>query len=75
MLLREKRVEQDEEGMLHETDEVPGIKDVFDWVRKKVKCVTRKYAFGEADVPKDASWLNVVYGFGGSFLLSITSAC
>jgi DNA polymerase alpha subunit A len=76
VLPREKRVEQDEEGTLHETDEVPGMKDVyddFDRVRKKAgikgwkaKFVKRKYAFGEADVPKDASWLKVVYGFDGT---------
>ena len=83
VLPREKRVEQDEEGMSHETDEVPGMKDVFDdfdRVRKKAgiknwkaKFVKRKYAFGETDVPKDASWLKVVYGFDGSFLLFLTN--
>ena len=99
MLPREKRVEQDEEGMLRETDKVPrmkrttifsaisaaygrlGMKDVFDdfdQVRKKAgikgwkaKFVKRKYAFGEADVPKEASWLKVVYGFDGVSLPSL----
>jgi DNA polymerase alpha subunit A len=75
VLPREKRVEQDEEGTSYETDEVPGLKDVyddFDQVRRKAgirtwkaKFVKRKYAFGEADVPKEASWLKVVYGFEG----------
>ena len=74
VLPREKRVEQDE-GTSHETDEVPSMKDVyddFDRVRKKAgikswkaKFVKRKYAFGEVDVPKEASWLKVVYGFDG----------
>ena len=87
VLPREKRVEQDEEDMLRETDEVPGMKDVFDdfdQVRKKAgikgwkaKFVKRKYAFGEADVPKEASWLKVVYGFDGVSLpsLQIISYC
>jgi DNA polymerase alpha subunit A len=75
VLPREKRVEQDEEGKSYETDEVPGLKDIyddFDRVRKKAgikswkaKFVKRKYAFSEADVPKEASWLKVVYGFDG----------
>lgn len=75
VLPREKRVEQDDDGSFYETDEVPGMPDVyndFDHVRKKVgiktwksKFVNRKYAFGEADVPKDASWMKVVYGFNG----------
>jgi hypothetical protein len=61
--------------MLHETDKVPGMKDVhdnFDRARKKAgikrwkaKFVKRKYAFGEVDVPKEASWLKVVYGSNG----------
>lgn len=77
VLPREKRVEQDEEGTSYETDEVPGMKDVyddFDRVRKKAgikgwkaKFVKRKYAFGEADVPKESSWLKVVYGFDGTY--------
>jgi len=77
VLLREKRVEQDEEGTSYETDEVPGMKDVyddFDRVRKKAgikgwkaKFVKRQYAFGEADVPKESSWLKVVYGFDGTY--------
>jgi DNA polymerase alpha subunit A len=81
VLPREKRVEQDEEGMLHETDEVPGMKDVyddFDRVRRKAgikswkaKFVKRKYAFGEVDVPKEASWLKVVYGFDGKLPFSL----
>lgn len=76
VLPREKRMEDDEEGGSYETDEVPGMKDVyndFDQVRKKAgikswrgKFVKRNYAFGEADVPKEASWLKVVYGFNGT---------
>lgn len=75
VLPREKRVEQDEDGTLYETDEVPSNADVFgdfDRVRKKAKIktwkakfVNRKYAFGEADVPKDASWMKVVYSYTG----------
>jgi DNA polymerase alpha subunit A len=77
VLPREKRVEQDEEGTSYETDEVPGMKDVyddFDRVRKKAgikvwkaKFMKRKYAFGEADVLKESSWLKVVYGFDGTY--------
>jgi len=47
----------------------------FDQVRKKAgikgwkaKFVKRRYAFGEADVPREeAQWLKVVYGFEGGF--------
>ena len=87
VLPREKRVEEDDEGQLHETDVVPEMESVyedFDRVRKKMgikswkgKFVKRKYAFGEADVPKEESqWLKVVYGFNGrssSFTLSSES--
>jgi DNA polymerase alpha subunit A len=72
VLPREKRLEEETS---HETDEVPGMKDVyddFDRLRKKAgikswkaKFVKRKYAFGEVNVPKEASWLKVVYGFDG----------
>jgi len=34
-----------------------------------------KCAFGGADVPKDASWLKIVYGFDGSFLFFLTNHC
>ncbi|KAI0321598.1 hypothetical protein OF83DRAFT_251189 [Amylostereum chailletii] len=62
----------DDEG--YETDVVPGLQDVytdFDQVRRKAgikawkaKFVKRKYAFGEAAVPREETqWLKVVYGF------------
>ncbi|KAI0032658.1 DNA polymerase alpha catalytic subunit, partial [Vararia minispora EC-137] len=62
----------DEDG--NETDVVPGLPDVFqdfDAVRQmagikkwKGKFVKRKYAFGEADVPKEETqWLKAVYSF------------
>jgi DNA polymerase alpha subunit A len=77
VLPREKQVEQDEDGQLCDTDVVPGLQDVyndFDLIRKKVgikswkaKFVKRKYAFSEADVPREErQWLKVVYGFDGS---------
>lgn len=73
-LPREKRVEQDEDDNLVDTDIVPSLEDVyndFDMIRKqlgikswKAKFVKRKYAFGEKDVPREESqWLKVVYGF------------
>ena len=76
VLPREKRVEEDEDGQLQETDVVPDWQSVysdFDRVRKKMgikswkaKAVKRKYAFGEPDVPKQESqWMKVVYGFDG----------
>ncbi|KAF7983750.1 hypothetical protein HWV62_19727 [Athelia sp. TMB] len=84
VLPREKRVEQDEDGSFYETDEVPELTDVyndFDHVRKKMgikawksKFVNRKYAFGEADVPKEAKWMKVVYGFNEPVLPSDVSS-
>jgi DNA polymerase alpha subunit A len=79
VLPQQKRMEQDEDGELYETDMVPGMQDVyndFDMIRKKVgikswkgKFVKRKYAFGESDVPREESqWLKVVYGFNGSWI-------
>jgi DNA polymerase alpha subunit A len=76
VLPREKRVEEDEEGDIYETDDLVKPEDVyadFDRVRKHVgikswrgKFVERQYAFGEADVPKEKTqWLKVVYGFNG----------
>jgi len=32
--------------------------------------VKRKYAFGEADVLKESTWLKAVYGFDGTYFLS-----
>ena len=76
VLPRERRVEQDDEGNIYETDVVPKPEDVhddFDMIRKQMKIkscrakfVKRNYAFGEKDVPRGASqWLKVVYGFHG----------
>ena len=76
VLPRERRVEQDDEGSIYETDVVPKPEDVhddFDMIRKQMKIkscrakfVKRNYAFGEKDVPRGASqWLKVVYGFHG----------
>ena len=76
VLPRERRVDQDDDGNIHETDVVPTQEDVhddFDMIRKQVKIkscrakfVKRNYAFGEKDVPRGASqWLKVVYGFHG----------
>jgi len=76
VLPRERRVEQDEDGHIHETDVVPKPEDVhddFDMIRKQMKIkawrakfVKRNYAFGEKDVPRGASqWLKIVYGFHG----------
>jgi DNA polymerase alpha subunit A len=76
VLPRERRVEQDEDGNIHETDVVPKPEDVyedFDMIRKQMKIkscrskfVERNYAFGEKDVPRGVSrWLKVVYGFHG----------
>jgi DNA polymerase alpha subunit A len=81
VLPREKRVEQDEDGDLCETDVIPERTDVysdFDTVRRKVgikkwkaKFVKRKYAFGEKEVPMgESEWLKVVYGFDGNNFLS-----
>lgn len=77
VLPREKRVEYDQHGTAHDTDEVPDLSDVyddFDRIRKKAgiksykgKFVKRKYAFGEPDVPREESqWMKVVYGFDGT---------
>ncbi|KAF4610852.1 hypothetical protein D9613_006632 [Agrocybe pediades] len=74
VLPREKRVEQDEEGALHETDVVPSPDDVdddFDLMRKQLKIksyrskfVKRKYAFGEKDISRgETQWMKVVYGY------------
>ncbi|TFK39510.1 DNA polymerase alpha catalytic subunit [Crucibulum laeve] len=74
VLPREKRVEQDEDGEIHETDQVPSMEDVradFEMIRKELKIkswrarpVKRRYAFGETDVPRgESEWLKVVYGF------------
>jgi DNA polymerase alpha subunit A len=76
VLPRERRVEQDDDGNIYETDVVPKPEDVhddFDMIRKQMKIkscrakfVKRNYAFGEKDVPRGASqWLKVVYGFHG----------
>jgi DNA polymerase alpha subunit A len=81
VLPRDRRVEQDEDGGLCETDIVPEPSDVytdFDAVRSrfgikkwKAKFVKRKYAFGESDVPKEErQWLKVVYGFDGMLFFS-----
>jgi DNA polymerase alpha subunit A len=75
-LPRERRVEQDDDGQLYDTDVIPEMKDVyedFDRIRRKVgvkawkaKSVKRKYAFGEVDVPREETqWLKVVYNFDG----------
>ncbi|TFY64658.1 hypothetical protein EVJ58_g2476 [Rhodofomes roseus] len=74
LLPRERRMEEDEEGELHETDVKPEMSDVyadFDRIRKamgikswKGKPVKRNYAFGEKDIPRgENDWLKVVYGF------------
>ena len=57
VLPRERRVEQDDDGNIHETDVVPKTEDVhddFDMIRKQMKIksrwakfVKRNYAFGE----------------------------
>ena len=76
VLPRERQVELDEDGNIHETDVVPkdeAIHDDFDMIRKQMKIksyrakfVQRNYAFGEKDVPRGVSkWLKVVYGFHG----------
>lgn len=81
VLPRERQVEQDEDGNIHETDVVPKQEDVhddFDIIRKQMKIksfrakfVKRNYAFGEKDVPRGASqWLKVVYGFHGWHVLT-----
>ncbi|PPQ85267.1 hypothetical protein CVT25_010040 [Psilocybe cyanescens] len=74
VLPREKRVEQDEEGNIHETDIVPSQEDIdedFDLIRKamkiktyRAKFVKRKYAFGEQDIPRgESQWMKVIYGY------------
>ena len=76
VLPRERRVEQDDDGNINETDVIPKPEDVhedFDMIRKQMKIkscrakfVKRSYAFGEKDIPRGASqWLKVVYGFHG----------
>ncbi|KAF8813033.1 DNA polymerase alpha catalytic subunit [Phlegmacium glaucopus] len=74
VLPRDRRVEQDDDGNIHETDVVPKQEDIhddFDMIRKQIKIkswrakfVKRNYAFGEKDVPRgESQWLKVVYGF------------
>ncbi|KAG6896542.1 hypothetical protein C0992_007538 [Termitomyces sp. T32_za158] len=76
VLPRERRVEGDEDGNMHETDIMPSTQDVhadFEMIRKQIgvkswkgKFVKRKYAFGEKEVPRgESQWLKVVYGFDG----------
>ena len=78
VLPREKRVEMDEDGNMHETDIVPDqleIDDDFDSIRKQMKIksyrgkfVKRKYAFGETKIPRgESSWMKVVYSFNGKY--------
>jgi DNA polymerase alpha subunit A len=80
VLPREKRVDQDEDGGVYDTDIVPTPQDVysdFEMIRKQVgvkswkgRFVKRRYAFGEKDVPRgESQWLKVVYGFNGMFTL------
>jgi DNA polymerase alpha subunit A len=82
VLQREKQVEQDDEGVMHDTDIVPSESDVyddFDMIRRELgikswraKWVKRKYAFGETEVPRgESSWMKVVYGFNGELLVSL----
>lgn len=82
VLPREKRVEQDEDGEMHDTDIIPTEEDVhddFDLIRKAMgikswgsKFVKRNYAFGDKEVPRGSSqWMKVVYGFNGTHLLHI----
>ncbi|KAF9006961.1 hypothetical protein BDQ17DRAFT_1351161 [Cyathus striatus] len=74
ILPRDRKVEQDEDGEMHETDLIPDKEDIeedFEMIRKQIgikswrsKWVKRKYAFGEKDVPREErDWLKVVYGF------------
>ena len=73
VLPRERKIDEDGDEM----DEVPSQMDVwqdFDQLRRKAgikrwraKWVKRKYAFGEADVPKEGSWLKVPYAFDGKY--------
>ena len=78
VLPRERRVEQDDDGNIHETDMVPKPEDVhddFDIIRKikscRAKFVKRNYAFGEKDVPRgESQWLKVVYGFHGQHVFA-----
>ncbi|KAG5634772.1 hypothetical protein H0H81_000834 [Sphagnurus paluster] len=74
VLPRERQVEADEDGVMHDTDVVPTPQDVhsdFEMIRKQIgvkswkgKFVRRKYAFGEKDVPRgESQWLKVVYSF------------
>ena len=77
VLPRERKIDEDGD----ETDEVPSQMDVwqdFDQLRRKAgikrwraKWVKRKYAFGEADVPKEGSWLKVPYAFDGKYFLAL----
>ncbi|KAG6887799.1 hypothetical protein C0995_012659 [Termitomyces sp. Mi166 len=74
VLPRERHVEGDEDGNIHETDVIPTPQDVhgdFEMIRKQIgvkswkgKFVKRKYVFGEREVPRgESQWLKVVYGF------------
>ncbi|KAF8202326.1 hypothetical protein BJ912DRAFT_944501 [Pholiota molesta] len=67
VLPREKRVEVDDDGNIHETDIVPtqdDIDDDFDLIRKQMKSSHIVYAFGEKDIPRgESTWMKVVYGF------------
>jgi len=78
---QEKQIEQDNEGIMHDTDIVPSKSDVyddFDMIRRELgikswqaKWVKRKYAFGETEVPHgESSRMKVVYGFNGELLIS-----
>lgn len=78
VLPREKRVEQDEDGNIHETDIIPSQEDIdddFDLIRKamkiksyRAKFVKRKYAFGEQDIPRgESQWMKVIYGYNGAY--------
>lgn len=77
VLPREKRVELDDDGNMHETDVVPSEEDIdddFDIIRKQMKIksyrgkfVKRKYVFGDKDAPRgESTWMKVVYGFNGA---------
>jgi len=84
VLPREKRVEMDEEGEMHDTDVVPDkgdIHDDFDMIRKQLgikswrgKFVKRKYAFGEKELPRgESKWMKVVYGYDGEHYFYVQS--
>ncbi|KAF9525116.1 hypothetical protein CPB83DRAFT_860041 [Crepidotus variabilis] len=73
VLPRDKKVELVDEDLVP-TDIIPSEEDInndFDAIRKQMgikswrgKFVSRKYAFGEEDIPRgEAQWMKVVYGF------------